>query len=54
MPRDSGSLAEQILRLVRDYACIEKIGTQAREQAELHFDVRSVVAKHLSTYAALS
>jgi glycosyltransferase involved in cell wall biosynthesis len=49
-PRDIGSLADQLLRLVDDPILCRKMGAAGRKHAEASFDIHEVIAKHLAIY----
>lgn len=52
-PRDVVALADAMRKLILDQALCESMGVAGRRRAELLFDEKSVVAKHLSIYNEL-
>lgn len=43
-------LAEALERLIQNQELIQKMGEKSRQKAEMEFDVRKVIAKHLEIY----
>jgi glycosyltransferase involved in cell wall biosynthesis len=52
--RDPAALAEAMLRLRRDGATAQRLGTAGRRRVEAHFDIRRMVANYESLYQVAS
>ena len=52
-PRDTGTLADAIQRLLLDPKLCEQMGKSARQLAEQKFSIEKVVSTHMSIYNEL-
>ena len=51
--RDASDMARVIARMLSDRSMLDHMGAAARRHAEVAFDIRSVISKHLEIYEDL-
>lgn len=51
--RDASDMARVIARMLADRSMLDHMGAAARKHAEVEFDIRSVIGKHLEIYEDL-